>query len=146
MESEHHGSGFSFLDKRQNLKPIKYNLTILYKNNKRTVMELHVKDRLYFPQLLPQQNTFMEYAMKRSIMKKVGLTAEDQKKFEIKENEDGKGIVWNIEKDIAQPHTVEFTPEELEYIKKGCEALAEQPCPDDFWALVERIYDALPQK
>jgi len=47
-------------------------------------MELHVKDRLYFPQLLLQQNTFMEYAMKRAIMKKVGLTAEDQEKFEIK--------------------------------------------------------------
>ena len=103
-------------------------------------MELHVKDRLYFPQLLPRQNTFMEYAMKRAIMKKVGLTVE------IKENEDGKGIVWNIEKDMAQPHTVEFTPDELEYIKKGCEALAEQPCPDDFWALVECIYNAIPKK
>ena len=97
-------------------------------------MELHVKDRLYFPQLLPQQNTFMEYAMKRGILKKVGLTAADQEKYEIKENEDGKGIVWNIEKDIAQPLTVEF------------EAIAEQPCSDDFWALVERIYNAIPKK
>ena len=93
-------------------------------------MELHVKDRLYFPQLLPQQNTFMEYAMKRAIMKKVGLTAEDQEKFEINENE----------------HAIEFTPDELEYIKKGCEAIAEQPCSDDFWALVERIYNAIPKK
>ena len=109
-------------------------------------MELHVKDRLYFPQLLPQQNTFMEYAMKRGILKKVGLTAADQEKYEIKENEDGKGIVWNIEKDIAQPLTVEFTPDELAYIQKSCEAIAEHPCPDEFWGLVERIYNAIPKK
>lgn len=120
--------------------------TIINKQQSLTIMELHVKDRLYFPQLLPQQNSFMEYALKRGIMKKVGLTAADQEKYEIKENEDGKGIVWNIEKDIAQPLTVEFTPDELEYIKKGCEAIAEQPCPDDFWALVERIYNAIPNK
>lgn len=120
--------------------------TIFNKQQSITNMELHVKDRLYFPQLLPQQNTFMEYAMKRGILKKVGLTAEDQEKFEIKEKEDGKGIVWNIEKDIAQPLTVEFTTDELEYIKKGCEALSEQPCPDEFWALVERIYNAIPKK
>lgn len=108
-------------------------------------MELHVKDRLYFPQLLPQQNTFMEYAVKRSIMKKIGLTADDQKTFEIKENEGGNGITWNIDKDMAQPLAVDFTKEEFDYIKKGCEALAEQPGPDDFWALVERIYDAIPK-
>lgn len=109
-------------------------------------MELHVKDRLYFSQLLPQHNTFMEYAMKRELMKKVGLTVEDQERFEIKENGDGNSIVWNVEKDKAQPLTIEFTADELAYIKKGCEALAEQPCPDDFWALVERIYAAEPKK
>ena len=108
-------------------------------------MELHIKDRLYFPQLLPQQNTFMEYAVKRSILKKVGLTAEDQENFEIREAPEGKGIVWNYEKDMAQFLTVDFTAEEFEYIKRGCEALSEQPGPDDFWALVERIYDAIPK-
>ena len=108
-------------------------------------MELHVKDRLYFPQLLPQQNTFMEYALKRNILKKVGLTAEDQERFEIKENSEKNGIVWNVEKDKAQPHNVEFSTEELEYIKKGCEALAENPAPDDLWGLVERIYNAIPK-
>ena len=104
-------------------------------------MELHIKDRLYFPQLLPATNTFMDYTVKRSIMKKVGLTPEDQDKFEIKENKDAQQINWNIEKDIAQPLTVEFSKEEKEYIKKGCEAISEQTLPDDFWALVERIYN-----
>ena len=109
-------------------------------------MELHIKDRLFFPQLLPQQNNFMEYAMKRNILKKVGLTKEDQEKFEITENPQAQQITWNIEMDKAQPLSVDFTAEELEYIKKGCEALAEQPAPDDFWALVERIYNSIPKK
>lgn len=104
-------------------------------------MELHIKDRLYFPQLLPQQNTFMEFAMKRDILKKVGLTKEDQEKFEIKEYPEDQRIVWNVEKDMAQPLTVDFSDAELEYIKRGCEVLSEQTLPDDFWVLVERIYN-----
>ncbi len=109
-------------------------------------MELHIKDRMYFPQLLPQQNTFMEYAMKRQILKKVGLTKEDQESFSIIEDKENNQIRWDIEKDMAQPLTVDFTKDELDYIKKGCEALSEQPCPDDFWNLVERIYNSEPKK
>ncbi len=109
-------------------------------------MELHIKDRMFFPQLLPQQNTFMEYAMKREILKKVGLTKEDQEKFDIVEDRENNQIKWNIEKDIAQPLTVDFTAQELEYIKKGCEAQSDKPCPDDFWGLVERIYNTEAKK
>lgn len=106
-------------------------------------MELHIKDRLYFPQLLPQQNSFMEYAMKKNILKKVGLTKEDQEKFEIKEIPEEQRIIWNVEKDAAQPLSVDFSQEEIEYLKKGCENLSEQVLPDDFWGLVERIYDSV---
>lgn len=41
-------------------------------------MELHIKDRIYIPQLLPQSNNFMGFNLKREITKKVALTAEDQ--------------------------------------------------------------------
>ena len=37
-------------------------------------MELHIKDRIYIPQMLPQQNNFMGFNLKREIIKKVGLT------------------------------------------------------------------------
>lgn len=33
-------------------------------------MELYIKDRIYFPQLLPQQGNFMEFNMKREILKR----------------------------------------------------------------------------
>ena len=106
-------------------------------------MELFIKDRLYFSQLLPAQNTFMEFNLKKSIIEKVGLTDEDKKKFEIKEDKEAGKIVWNIEKDMKNPLVVDFTKEEIEYLRKGCEALTNAPFPDDFWVTVEKVYNAL---
>lgn len=106
-------------------------------------MELHIKDRLYIPQILPAQGNFMEFAMKREILKKVGLTKEDQEKYEIKEMPDEGKIVWNTDIDRNEPLAVDFTQAELEYIQKGCEALADKAMPDDFWLTVEKIYNAI---
>lgn len=105
-------------------------------------MELYIKDRLYFGQILPQQNSFMEYALKRGIFNKVLLSDKDQEYYEIKHNPENGNITWNVEKDLSTPINVYFTKEELAYIKKGCEALADNPCPDEFWNLVERVYEA----
>lgn len=33
-------------------------------------MDLHIKDRIYIPQMLPQQNNFMGFNLKREIIKK----------------------------------------------------------------------------
>ena len=106
-------------------------------------MELHIKDRIYFPQLLPQQGSFMEFNLKRSILKKVGLTESDRVDYNIQEDKENGRITWDNNKDISQPLVVEFTAEEIALIRKGCEQFTEKetPAPDDFWALVEKIYD-----
>lgn len=106
-------------------------------------MELHIKDRLYIPQLLPQKGNFMEFAMKREILKKVAITEADVERYEIKQDAEANKIEWNIDKDRAQPFTVDFSQAELEFIKKGCEALADIPAPDDLWVVVEKIYNSL---
>ena len=82
-------------------------------------MELYIKDRLFIPQLLPQQGTFMEYAIKREIVNKVALTADDKNKYDIVENQEEQRIEWDIEKDIANPTVVSFTSAELDYLKKA---------------------------
>lgn len=53
-------------------------------------------------------------------------------------------ITWDSEKDLANPLEVNFTPQEMEYLRKGCEQYTESeaPAPDDFWALVEKVYNA----
>lgn len=107
-------------------------------------MELHIKDRIYFPQLLPQQGNFMEFNLKRSILKKVVINNNDRTEYNIQEDKENGRVTWDSNKDFSQPLMVDFTPEELALIRKGCEQFTEKetPAPDDFWALVEKIYDA----
>lgn len=106
-------------------------------------MELHIKERIYFPQLLPQQGSFIEFNLKRSILKKVTLTDNDRQEYNIQEDKENGRITWNSNKDFSQPLVVEFTTDELALLRKGCEQFTEKgdPAPDDFWMLIEKIYD-----
>ena len=107
-------------------------------------MELHIKDRIYIPQLLPQQSKFMEFNLKRGIMKKVAITDEDRQEYNIQEDKEHNRVTWDSNKDFAQPLVVDFSNDELALLRKGCEEFTEKDTPalDDFWELVEKIYDA----
>lgn len=104
-------------------------------------MELHIKDRIYIPQILPEQNNFMEYNLKREIIGKVALTEADKEKYSIEEKKEEGRITWNSTLDAEQPLVVEFSKQELEYLKKSCESLSTSLYPDDFWLTVEKIYN-----
>jgi hypothetical protein len=105
-------------------------------------MDLRIKDRFYIPQMLPQQGKFKEFNLKRGIIAKTAITESDKEKYSIVEHkEDGK-IEWDAKKDAEQPLVVDFSKEELEYLKTSCENLVETAFPDDFWLTVEKIYDA----
>jgi hypothetical protein len=108
-------------------------------------MELYIKDRIYIPQLLPQQNTFMEYNLKRDIINKVAITDKDKEEYSIKEDAEGGKITWDSKKDIQVPAVIEFTKQEIDFLKKSCEALGETAYPDDLWVTVEKIYNVANQ-
>lgn len=105
-------------------------------------MELHILDRIYIPSILPSENTFIDFNMKREIIKKVALTEEDAKKYDIKEDAENRRTTWDINKDRENPLVVDFTPQELQYLKTACEKLADKPAPDNLWTTVEKIYAA----
>lgn len=105
-------------------------------------MELHIKDRIYFPQILAQQSNFLEFNLKRNILNKVAVNKEAQEKYNVKEDKENNRITWDVQKDTEEPLVVEFSKEELAYLKKNCEAIADKPAPDDFWMVVEKIYNA----
>lgn len=105
-------------------------------------MELNIKDRIYIPQLLPAQNSFMGFNMKREIIKKVVLTEDDKATYNIQEDKEHGRITWDVQKDLEIPLMVEFTKDEINYLKTSCEKMAEAPYPDDFWVTVEKIYNA----
>lgn len=105
-------------------------------------MELNIKDRLYLREVLPQQNSFSEFALKKSIIDKVAITQADIEKYSIVEKREEGKIEWNTEMDQKEPLVVDFSQQELDYLKKGCEALVDVPKPDDFWLTIDKIYGA----
>ena len=84
----------------------------------------------------------MEYNLKREIIKKVALTEKDKDEYAIVEDKQAGKVTWDSKKDMEQPLVVEFSKQEIDYLKKSCEALAESAYPDDLWATVEKIYNA----
>ena len=85
----------------------------------------------------------MEFNLKKSIINKVAITDEDRERFHIATDQQKGVITWDSEKDMAEPLEVSFTTEELEFLKKSCENLTEKENTDDFWTVVEKIYNSL---
>lgn len=105
-------------------------------------MELHIIDRIYIPTILPAENTFMDFNLKRGIINKVAITQEDVEKYHIEENKEERRTKWDIDIDRENPLMVDFSHDELDYLKIACEKLAGTPAPDNLWATVEKIYAA----
>lgn len=104
-------------------------------------MDLHIKDRLLIPSIFPERGNFMDFNLKKSIARKIAISEQDRKDYEIVEKKEEKRIEWNVQKDAETPLVVEFSKEELDYMRRSCEAIAEQQMPDEMWVVVERIYN-----
>lgn len=104
-------------------------------------MDLHIKDRLLIPSIFPERGNFMDFNLKKSIARKIAISEQNRKDYEIVEKKEEKRIEWNAQKDAETPLVVEFSKEELDYMRKSCEAIAEQQMPDEMWDVVERIYN-----
>lgn len=104
-------------------------------------MELLIKDRLYIPAFLPKEGNFKDFNTKKNILNKIEITQDERKAVGLKENEETKRIEWDVEKDT--PLVVDFSAEEMQYLKTSCEKISDQSLPDDMWQTVERIYNAI---
>ena len=58
----------------------------------------------------------------------------------LRQNTENNRIEWDTEKDV--PLMVDFTTEEIEYMKSACEKISDEQLPDDMWATVEKVYDS----
>ena len=104
-------------------------------------MELFIKDRFYIPQMLPPQGKYREFNLKRGIIEKIAITEKDREKYAIKEQQQDGRIEWDPKIDLENPLSVDFSKEELDYLKTSCENLVETAYPDEFWITVEKIYN-----
>lgn len=104
-------------------------------------MELTIKDRLYIPAFLPKEGNFKNFNLKKEILRKIEISGTERDAVGLKENQETKRIEWNTDKDI--PLMVEFTTEEMEYLKQSCEKISDEQLPDDMWSSVEKIYNSI---
>lgn len=104
-------------------------------------MELLIKDRLYIPAFLPKEGTFKQFNLKKEILHKIEITENERKEVGLTENQETKRIEWDVTKDI--PLTVEFSTDEMNYLKESCEKISDQQLPDDMWSSVEKIYNTM---
>lgn len=104
-------------------------------------MELLIKDRLYIPAFLPKEGNFKDFNTKKNILAKIEISQDERQVVGLKENQETKRIEWDTEKDT--PLVVDFTTEEMLYLKTSCEKISDQSLPDDMWQTVEKLYDAV---
>lgn len=104
-------------------------------------MELSVKDRLYIPAFLPKEGNFKEFNFKKEIARKIEISERERTEINLKENADTKRIEWDVEKET--PLHVDFSADEMGYLKQVCEKISEESLPDDMWVSVEKIYDTM---
>ena len=48
-------------------------------------MDLHIKDRLLIPSIFPERGNFMDFNLKKSIARKIAISEQDRKDYEIVE-------------------------------------------------------------
>ena len=61
----------------------------------------------------------MDFNLKKSIARKIAISEQDRKDYEIVEKKE-KRIEWNVQKDAETPLVVEFSKEELDYMRRSC--------------------------
>ena len=104
-------------------------------------MELTIKDRLYLPSFLPARGNFKEFNLKKEILRKIAISDDERQEINLRENAEDKRIEWDVEK--VRPLLVEFSKEEMDYLKKACERISDEELPDDMWATVETVYNEI---
>ncbi len=101
-----------------------------------------MKERLYLMNILPNQNSLVDYQLKKSIIKKVEVTDEDRDLIDFK-TEDDKNYTWDAEKDMANQREFDFTDQERLYVRNAIERLSDGEHPDEYWIIVMLLYDKL---
>ncbi len=107
-------------------------------------MELTIKDRLYLPTFLPARGNFKEFNLKKEILRKIAIGDEERKGINLRENAEDKRIEWDVEKEKTL--AVDFSKDEMEYLRTACEKISDEEFPDDMWSTVEAIYNGMPQE
>ena len=88
---------------------------------------------------MPAKGNFKAFNLKKEILRKIAISEEARKENNFRENQEDNRLEWDVEK--ATPLIVDFSKDEMEYLRRTCEKISDEELPDDMWATVEKIYD-----
>lgn len=74
-------------------------------------------------------------------MRKIAISEEERKEINFRENQEDNRLEWDVEKE--NPLIVDFSKDEMEYLRRACEKISYEELPDDMWETVKRIYDSM---
>lgn len=66
-------------------------------------MDLHIKDRLLIPSIFPERGNFMDFNLKKSIARKIAISEQDRKDYEIVEKRKKSELNGTFKK-TRKPH------------------------------------------
>ncbi|MCS2572156.1 hypothetical protein NXX61_17260 [Bacteroides ovatus] len=66
-------------------------------------MDLHIKDRLLIPSIFPERGNFMDFNLKKSIARKIAISEQDRKDYEIVEKRKKSELNGTFKK-TQKPH------------------------------------------
>ena len=66
-------------------------------------MDLHIKDRLLIPSIFPERGNFMDFNLKKSIARKIAISEQDRKDYEIVEKKEESELNGTFKK-TQKPH------------------------------------------
>lgn len=66
-------------------------------------MDLHIKDRLLIPSIFPERGNFMDFNLKKSIARKIAISGQDRKDYEIVEKRKKSELNGTFKK-TQKPH------------------------------------------
>ena len=81
------------------------------------------------------------YSLRKSILNKITITEDEIKRYGIKQDADNH-VIWDIEADMKEPLAVEFSDDEITFIKKIAEQRSEEELPTELWDAVDKIWNA----
>ena len=99
-------------------------------------MKLTVKERIVFASLFPKNYNLVEGTLIKDIKKKVEMTQEELKDYEVKSL--GNQITWNADK--TKEKDIVFTDMEIDFLKERIKELdKEKKLSDDNIDLAQKI-------
>ncbi len=109
-------------------------------------VNLHLKERFYLLNILPQENALVDFQLKKRIIDKVVVTDEDKNGVGFNVNEQTGEVTWDAKKDFENPKEVDFSEDERKYIRQSIEKLSDGVHPDEYWLIVQTLYDKVKDK